>query len=208
MPLIKTIELPDGLIGVWQITETSDELYPFFNSEELNNPDFIKYSYEKRRIEWMITRLLIKKIIGSNFEISYSEEGKPILRHLKFKYISITHSRQFVAVFVHETLNVGIDIEDSLRNFNSIESRFLSDAELTFINRNPTLQCLHWCAKEAIFKLIHETGVEFKTQILINPFNAETSNFFTAQFIGEHRQSNFKLYFEYLSDHCMVWVTE
>ncbi len=207
MPLIKTISPPDGLIGIWQITENSTDLFPLFSQEEFDDPGFLKYTFEKRKVEWLVTRLLIKQLIDSDFTVSYSDSGKPIIEHYKYKHLSISHSRHFVAVFLHENLNVGLDIEETNRNYNAVEERYLSKAEMVFVNKNATLQCLCWCAKEAIFKLVPEDGIEFKDQILIDPFNPETENDFTARFITENRQISIQLHFQSFASHCIVWVT-
>jgi len=208
MPLYKTITIPDGLIGVWQLTETSIDLLPNFSSKELADPSFLNYTHEKRKIEWLATRVLIQQLTGLNFTIRYSESGKPILDHPTYKHLSISHSRDFVAVILHEHLNVGLDIENIGRNYNPIEKRYLSDKELIQVNKTPKMQCIYWCAKEAIFKLVPEDGVEFRHQIQISPFNPESENDFSARFIEGTRELVYKLHFQTFSDHCLVWVTD
>jgi len=207
MPLFKTIPVTNGLIGVWELNETSDKLLEVFSPEEIADPDFQKYTYEKRKVEWLASRLMLKQLIGADFKISYSETGKPILRHNKYKQLSISHSRNFAVIFVHESRDIGIDIESLTRNYKSIEKRYLSDAELLQVNQNPILQCLYWCAKEAIFKLVPDQGVEFREQILVSPFNPETENCFPATFISNNQQTEYQLHYIIFSDHGMVWVT-
>lgn len=206
MPLFKTIPVTDGLIGIWELTETSTALMNVFSPEEIADPDFRKYTYEKRKVEWLASRLMLKQLIGTDFKISYSETGKPLLRHAKYKQLSISHSRNFAVIFVHESREIGIDIESMTRNYQSIEERYLSDAELVQVDQNPVLQCLYWCAKEAIFKLVPEQGIEFREQILVLPFNPETENHFKAKFISGKQQTEYQLQFIHFSDHGMVWV--
>ena len=117
MPLFKTIPIAGGLIGLWKFAETTAELIPEFSKEELQDPAFLKYTHEKRKIEWLATRILVRHLIGSDFTISYFASGKPMLKHHQFRYISISHSRNFAAVILHECLNVGIDIEETTRDF-------------------------------------------------------------------------------------------
>ncbi len=208
MPLFKTITLPDGLIGVWKLTETSDDLISNFSTEELEGTDFRKYSYEKRKVEWLAIRSLLKQMIGPYYILSYSETGKPILDHHQYKHISISHSRYFVVVFVHEKLNVGIDIEDITRNYNAVEKRYLSAEELIVVNKNTLLQCIYWCAKEAVFKMIPDDGVEFREQIHILPFNPEKENQFMAKYSNKSQEWTYPLQFQNFSEHCLVWVIE
>jgi len=208
MPLFKTLTIPNGLIGVWQLTETSIDLLSGFSSEELADSTFQQYKYEKRKIEWLVIRVLIKQLIGQDFTISYFKTGKPILSHTRFKQISISHSRDFLTVLIHEYLEVGLDIECMFRNYNPIEKRYLSEAELIQVDKNPLMQCLYWCAKEAIFKLVPDEGVEFRQQIHISPFNPELDNQFTARFTARNQELSYVLHFQTFSDHCMVWVTD
>ncbi len=208
MPLFKTITTSGGLIGVWELTESSNELLNYFSPEEITDPAFQKYTHEKRRVEWLATRVLIRHLIGADFSISYSEAGKPILTHFKYKHLSISHSREFIAVYAHENLEVGIDIENTDRNYRSIEERYLSEAELNQVNGNSILQCLYWCAKEAIFKLVPEEGIEFKEQIQILPFDPDTENNFQSLFFSGHNKKTYQLNFQSFSKHGMVWVAE
>jgi len=204
MPLFKTIPIPGGLIGLWKFEETTADLLPEFSGEELADPAFLKYTHEKRKVEWLATRVLIRQLIGSDFAISYLSSGKPILTHDQFNHVSISHSRDFAAVILHEHLNVGIDIEETTRDYNRIEKKYLSDIELTQTNKNPQLQCLYWCAKEAIFKLVDDEGVEFRQQIHIIP---EPENQYFAKFMSGDQESSYKLHHQFISEHCLVWVT-
>lgn len=205
MPLFKTIPIPDGLIGLWRFAETTADLLPEFSGEELADPAFLRYTHEKRKVEWLATRVLIRQLIGSDFAISYLNSGKPILRHDRFRYLSISHSRDFAAVILHEHLNVGIDIEETARDYNRIEKKYLSDVESIQTNKNPQLQCLYWCAKEAIFKLVDDEGIEFRQQIHIMP---ESENQYFAKFISGDREFSYKLHHQFISEHCLVWVTD
>lgn len=206
MPLFKTISIPAGRIGIWKLTETSADLIPLFSAEELADPAYRQYTHEKRKVEWLVTRFLLKQLIGPDFLISYSETGKPILNHLVYKHLSISHSRDFAAVLIHEHLDVGLDIESMNRNYHPIEKRYLSETELTAVNKNTQLHCLYWCAKEAIFKLVPENGIEFRDQIHILPFNPQQEKEFTACYTSGSKQRHYRLHFQIFDDHGLVWV--
>lgn len=208
MPHFKTINVPEGLIGVWQLAESVADLIPNFSIEELENPDFLKYTHDKRKSEWLTTRVLLKQLIGPDFVITYNSIGKPSINHHQYKFLSISHSRDFLAIYLHQKLEVGIDIENENRNYAPIIKRFLSADELTIAGTNTRLQCLYWCAKEAVFKLVPDEGVEFKEQILISPFNPELDTKFTAKYIFGNNQTEYQLYFQIFASNCMVWATE
>jgi 4'-phosphopantetheinyl transferase len=205
MPLFKTIPIPNGLIGLWKFAETSGNLLSHFSADDLADPAFLKYTHEKRKVEWLATRVLISQMIGPKYSISYLNSGKPILKHDQFKHISISHSRDFATVILHEHLNVGIDIEETTRDYNRIEKKYLSEIEIRQTDKNPQLQCLFWCAKEAVFKMVDDEGIEFRQQIHILP---ESETKFLAKFISGSKESNYRLNHQFISEHCLVWVAD
>lgn len=206
MPLHKIIPVPDGLLGIWQITESFEELLPHFTPEEQRNPDYLKFNFRKRKAEWLCTRLLLKNLIGNDHRISYSEHGKPILDDEVYKFISISHSRDFVAILVHQNTDVGIDIESQDRNYAAVLKKYLSEEELIGVGNNIIIQSLYWCAKEAIFKLVPQDGVEFRKQIHILPFDPDNADQFKAQFISGENRTTYRLHFNVFSGNCLVWV--
>lgn len=207
MPLYRTIPILQGLIGIWQLSETTTDLLPEFSEAELSDPLFAKYTHGKRQLEWLATRLLLKKMIGNEFTISYMPSGKPLLLHKLFREISITHSRDFVAIIVHESKKIGIDIENIARDFKRIEKRFLSAEELEFTGDNAELKCLFWCAKEAVFKLVDDEGIEFREQIIVNPV-PENRNQFSAEFITACKRINYQIHYDFFAENCLVWIVE
>jgi len=205
MPLYKSITVPKGLLSIWQMTEPSVELLAYFTAEELADQAFQKFTFEKRKTEWLATRALLKEMIGPTFQISYTESGKPLLSHPVYPHISISHSRDFVSVLIHEHSAVGIDIESINRNYAPIRNRYLSETELKQVNENPMLQCIYWCAKEAVFKLVEEKGVDFKKQIEVIAFDPQ-QNTFQTRFTTGNQERIFQLQHTNFKEHCMVWV--
>lgn len=193
------------MLAVWQITESSGELQSFFTSEELADPNFQNFSFEKRKVEWLAIRVLLKQMVGCGFEIFYTEVGKPMIKHPLYKHISISHSRDFAAVYIHQQHSIGIDIESITRNYASIKKRYLSESELEQVNENSLLQCIYWCAKEAVFKLVDKEGVDFRKQIHVLPFLPETNIFFV-RYISDNQVKTLQLQYESFNLHCMVWV--
>lgn len=193
------------MLAVWQITETSGELMAFFSAEELRGTTFQAIQFEKRKTEWLATRALLKQMIGNDFEIAYTRAGKPLIGHPVYHHLSITHSREFAAVFVHQDCAVGIDIESANRNYAAVKKRFLSETELAQANEDPQLQCLYWCAKEAVFKLVDEEGIDFRKQINLFEFSPEKDTF-SARFVSGELERTYQLQYATFDQHAMVWV--
>lgn len=205
MPLFKTIPTINGWISIWQILETPEELLCFFTPEELDNQDFSRFTFEKRKTEWLATRVLLKHLIGNSFSISYTESGKPVLSHPVYHHISISHSREFAAVFIHQNREIGIDIESRNRNYAPILKKYLSDGELCHIKDDNSIPCLYWCAKEALFKMVEEQGIDFKKQFEIVSVDP-VQNVLLARYNSSQQQCTYRLKYTALNDHFMVWV--
>jgi phosphopantetheinyl transferase len=205
MPLFKSISAGKGLLSVWQLSEPLEELISYFTPEELADQAFQRFTYEKRKAEWLATRALLKQMVVSTFEISYTSSGKPLLHHPVYRHISISHCRDFVAVYIHEDQCVGIDIESMNRNYAPITKRYLSEPEMLHVKENILCQCLYWCAKEAIFKLVEDEGIDFRKQIEIIAFDPD-KEFFAARYISGNIETNYQLFYETFHEHCMVWV--
>ncbi|MGE5447931.1 MAG: 4'-phosphopantetheinyl transferase family protein [Bacteroidales bacterium] len=205
MPLFKTIPTPNGWISIWQLLETPQELIRFFTPEELDKQEFKKFTFEKRQAEWLATRALLKQLIGNSFKISYTDSGKPVLDHPLYRHISITHSREFVAVFIHQNREIGIDIESQNRNYAPILKKYLSEAELCHIKEDNSIPCLYWCAKEALFKMVEEQGIDFKKQFeIISSDPAQET--LLARYTSSPMVRTYRLNYTTFNEHFMVWV--
>src|SRR5690606_9530137 len=115
-------------------------------------------------------RMLLHEMLPEKPEILYTEAGKPEL--LNDYHISISHSSSLVVILLSEQ-TAGIDVESLDRNTEKVSTRFLSEQEAGHISKttSPSLtRILYWCAKEALFKCTQLEGIDFKSQILINPF--------------------------------------
>ena len=148
--------------GVWEINESLIGLSDGFKDDYFN-----KLKNNKRKLEYVCTRLLLKEF-ESNLKISYSKYGAPILNNNK--YISISHSNNLAAIIISDK-KVGIDIEKISKKPLKIAGKFISEKDNISMDTNDT--CLAWSAKEAIYKLYEIGGLDFKNDILIQKINKE-----------------------------------
>ncbi len=141
-------------IVVAEIIESLNNIddYSFLSSNEKHKIQQI--TAEKRKREYISTRMLLSKILPRlNEEISYLENGKPKL--LSYN-ISISHSKNYVCIFLHKTHNVGVDIEEYRETIHRTTQKFMNKNEqLLFTTTKDKI--LVWCAKEAMFKLCNTT---------------------------------------------------
>jgi 4'-phosphopantetheinyl transferase EntD len=65
---------------------------------------------------------------------------------------------------------VGIDIESLERDFACVSSRYMSDQEQA-LSSAIEWQAMAWCAKEALYKLYGERGLDLKCDIALTDYN-------------------------------------
>lgn len=176
MPVVKKIETNFGLLGIWQLSESSEELLRDFDFCPAEKAEFKKRTSENRKKEYLASRLLLKKLLGEKTHIHYSKSGRPEI-NIKNRHISISHSSDFLGILISDKA-VGLDIENTNRKIERIEKRFLCKEEQDFLKQteNPAIEkILYWSAKEAIFKCTNETGIQFNKQIIIKPFRLKNA---------------------------------
>lgn len=158
------------ILGILPIQEDSESILSQLDKKELYSPTLTSM-IESRRCEWLSVRLLLKKLTGEEKEIRYLPSGKPYLADHSY-HISISHTKSYVAVILHPTKEVAIDIEYLSPRVEKIRSRFMSEEEERSLSPdNPLIHLmLHWSAKECLFKRINQEEVEFQTQLRIHPF--------------------------------------
>ena len=111
MPFHEYISTKFGATIVWwQLTENEQTIATLLSEKERNLIDSQNLS-PKRFCERAASRLSLNRIKETlNDDITYTAEGKPHLLR-KSGHISISHTKEWVAVAYHPFLPIGIDIE-------------------------------------------------------------------------------------------------
>ena len=197
----------DAEIGVWQITETEEELKELSSTptDEMEEISFIRS--ESLRKQRLAVRALLNTLFDEKVYLSHHDNGKPYLENNPVN-ISITHTEKYVAVILHEEENVGIDLESLDRDFSAVEKKALSEDEIDDLdddNRNEQL-AIYWCAKEAVFKLLSRYNVDFAEQIEIERFRLRGEGELEATFTSKDEEEEFDLEYMTFDRHVLVWV--
>ena len=107
--------------AVWKMEESLDALLLLlpgarraFCEQELN-----RFVSERRKMEWLSVRVLLYSMLQEDKEIGYSLEGKPYLTDHSF-FISISHTKGYVAVMLASSVPVGIDIEQYAQRVHKV----------------------------------------------------------------------------------------
>ena len=196
-----------AVIGVWQITETEEELKELSStpSDEMEEISFIRS--ESLRKQRLAVRALLNTLFDEKVYLSHHDNGKPYLENNPVN-ISITHTEKYVAVILHEEENVGIDIESLDRDFSAVEKKALSEDEIDDLEdekRNEQL-AIYWCAKEAVYKLLSRYNVDFAEQIEIERFRPRGEGELEATFTSKDDEEEFDLEYITFDRHILVWV--
>ncbi len=198
----------DGVISLWKITESEGELLKLSSvpSEELEELQLIKNV--ARRREKLAVRALLNEVFNGKVYLGHHDNGRPFLQN-SLTEISISHTAHYVAVLTHPSESVGIDIERLNRDFAAVERRALSFEEKDYLSSKE--KSLHlailWSAKEAVFKRMSRSDVDFSKQIFIKKFNPREEGELTAVFRDKDgTEQEFELQYQLFEDHVMAWM--
>ena len=131
-----------------------------------------RFQNERRRTEHLAWRRVVRRELGRDVVIDYNEVGAPVV-NLEATHLSVAHGAGRVAVAIANK-RVGIDIESLERNFESISSRYMS-AEEQALSTHKEWGAMVWTAKEALYKLYGERGLDLKCDIVLTAYNPTQS---------------------------------
>ena len=131
-----------------------------------------RFQNERRRTEHLAWRRVVRRELGRDVEIGYNEVGAPTV-NIEQTHISVAHGAGRVAVAIADE-RVGIDIESLERDFACVSSRYMS-AEEQALSSAMEWQAMVWTAKEALYKLYGERGLDLKCDIVLTAYNPTQS---------------------------------
>ena len=193
MGFVTRITENNCLIATWNLNESLDELSALYRKV-----DFPKFRTEKRKKEFLAVRLLLEKI-RPNSTIIYNKYGAPEIG--SGNYISVSHSKNLVAIVISNK-KVGLDVEFISEKTRRLSSKFL-DKEV-YDDLSEEKATLIWCCKEAIFKLYQKGDIDFKNDIILEPFILQ--DFGKINVIFKKKKHN--LYYKKLDDYFLAYVSE
>ncbi len=138
MPFHEHISTKFGAtIVLWQLTENEQTIATLLSEKERRLIDSQNLS-PKRFCERAASRLSLNRIKETlNDDITYTAEGKPHLLR-KSGHISISHTKEWVAVAYHPFLPIGIDIERIGEKIEKVAPRVFNAPELNISSENRT----------------------------------------------------------------------
>ncbi len=196
----------DCLLGIWEIKEDYESLFSKLklNAEEKNVLD--SFQNYQRKLEWLSVRVLINNLLGKNCRIIYNESHKPSLAENSCK-ISISHSKNLTSILVSKNKRVGIDLEFMSHQIHHIANKFINEKEI--ITSNPDQERLHlyihWCAKEALYKICDKQDINFKKNLTIHPFELKEEGKLNGLVHNRYGEEHFALNYFLIDGYVIVW---
>lgn len=152
------------------------------------------------------SRMLLKELLGEEARVDYHSTGAPFLACVPL-YISISHTKDYVAVILDKR-PTGIDIEYRSDRILKIRSRFMNPEEEAGIDLEHEVEHLliHWCAKETLFKIIGQEGVDFQKHLHVNPFPYLSSGTFKGRETRTEACREYELAYQVTPDYVLTWL--
>lgn len=196
-------------VGIWKMEETTEEMWSLLQHTAWYQLEFSRLKAEQRQKEWLTTRLLLKEMLGHEAIIHHHPNGAPFLSETEKKQISISHTKDFVAIMLTDVTHIaGIDIEYRSERVRKVRSRFLNAEEERFID--PAHETEHllicWCAKETLYKIINRQEVDFCRHLHIQPFSYAEQGWLIAFDTCRESPKHVVLQYRVEKDFVITWV--
>ncbi len=195
------------ILGVWKIEE---DLKTLLEMVEMDNEDKKKYkafASTSRKLEFLSVRALLFELLDKNARIVYNKNNKPFLKDGS-RFISISHSHKLTAILLSTNEKVGIDLEYMSTNIGRIAFKFINRKEK--ITRDPDTRryhlYLHWCAKEALYKICDKEGISIRNNITIEPFEVKESGEIKGKVQTNKINEQFDLFYTRYDNYSIVWT--
>ena len=148
-------------------------------------------------------------MLGKDTRILYNSENKPFVRGNTHN-TSITHSNNLTAVIIGKDKRVGIDLEFMSGKISKVANKFINDREN--IITDPELSkfhlYLHWCAKEALYKICDKQDINFRDGITIAPFQPDEQGHMKGNVINGNGTESFEMEYLQHDNYALVWCVK
>ena len=196
-----------SILGVWKIEEDQKSLLDLVLLDSDEKRKYKRYTSNSRKLEFLSVRALLSELIGKGAKIVYNKNNKPFLKDGS-RFISISHSHKLTSILLSTTEKVGIDLEYMSNNISAIAFKFLNRKERVskeLEDRKYHLY-IHWCAKEALYKICDKEGINFRKNITIEPFEIKESGEIKGHVHTDKINESFDLYYSKYNNYTIVWT--
>lgn len=210
MPLLKKWNDDGGVWAIWHVTESMEVLLACL-SDTLVHEECERLKAPSRKMEFLAVRVLLKAVTGREMRVGHLPSGRPFLEGEPWR-VSISHTKNYVAVGLHETAVPGIDVEQYAERVRKVESRFIRNDEMperVNMKREEELYqlLLHWSAKETLFKVMGCKEVDFLRHLKVFPFKLASSGGIRGESYHPDQKSSYQIHYlihpEFVCTYCV-----
>jgi hypothetical protein len=196
-----------SILGVWKIEEDLPALLNMVQLDQGEKRKYKNFRSTSRKLEFLSVRALLAELLGKEARIVYNKNNKPFLMDGSY-FISISHSHKLTAILLSSTERVGIDLEYMSSNIAAIAFKFINRKEkITKDSDNRKYHLyLHWCAKEALYKICDKEGISIRKNIFIEPFELKVSGEIKGKVHNDKINESFDLYYSRYDNYAIVWT--
>ncbi|MDR1866071.1 MAG: 4'-phosphopantetheinyl transferase superfamily protein [Bacteroidales bacterium] len=196
-------------LGLWQITEDYDAL---FERVYLNEADLVRLNGFKnlnRKIESLSVRALLQQMTEPNARIVYRDSRKPYLADGSYN-ISISHSNKYTSILLGKGKLVGVDLEYMSHNIERTAHKFINEREVVTLDPVKRKEHLyvHWCAKEALYKICDKVDINFQKNLTIKPFDIATEGDIVGVVQNNLRNEEYRMHYSLKDNYALVYCVK
>ena len=196
-----------SILGVWKIEEDIKTLLEFVTLDTDEKKKYKGYTSTSRHLEFLSVRALLSELLGRDARIVYNKNNKPFLKDGS-RFISISHSHKLTAILLSTNEKVGIDLEYMSSNISAFAFKFINRKEK--ITRDHEIRkyhlYIHWCAKEALYKICDKEGISIRKNLTIEPFEVKESGEIKGQVHTDKINESFDLFYSKYDNYAIVWT--
>lgn len=174
MSLRVTIESDYGhRMAIWELSESIAEAEALLRFTPSDQTEYENLVHEKRRREWLASRLALRNGLGIIAEVHYYPSGQPYLPSASLA-LSLSHCLPLAGVVIHPA-TAGMDIQHTDEKLLRIGAKFASTQELNDAeNSGDALNYLTilWTIKEAVYK-VYGSQLPFADGIHVSRFDLQ-----------------------------------
>jgi 4'-phosphopantetheinyl transferase len=196
-----------SVLGVWKIEEDLNTLLDQVILDSEEKKKYKGFRSNSRMLEFLSVRSLLAELLGKEAKIVYNKNNKPFIKNGSH-FISITHSHRLTAILLSTNEQVGIDLEYMSSNISAFAFKFMNRKEKITKDQNLRKYHLyiHWCAKEALYKICDKEGISIRNNITIEPFEPKDSGELKGKVHTEKIKESFDLFYSRYDNYSIVWT--
>jgi len=196
-----------SILGVWKIEEDLSTLLDLVLLDNDEKKKYKGFSSTSRKLEFLSVRALLSELIGKETKIVYNKNNKPFLNDGS-RFISISHSHKLTAILLSTNEKVGLDLEYMSSNIAALAFKFINVKEKVSkeIEKRRYHLYIHWCAKEALYKICDKEGISIRNNITIEPFVVAEAGEINGRVHTNKINESFELHYSRYDNYAIVWT--